>query len=255
MTLCLDIRECQRGSRRVLRDLRVEIPCGTIATILGANGAGKSSLLRCIAGLESYEGGVTWNGTALKLLGHRERAKLVTYVPQDFSPIYACSVYQFVALSRYSYLGIRGVLAETDRMIVEDSLRLLRLEALSARNICELSGGELRRVLLASSVAQQAPLLLLDEPTADLDPVGQIETQELLQMLVRKRGVTVLQVMHDVNLAASRSALLLGMRTGELLLAAAPAQWLCQETLSAVYGRALPLVAIPGRDLPAVIPP
>lgn len=74
-------------------------------------------------------------------------------------------------------------------------------------------------------------------------------------MLVRKRGVTVLQVMHDVNLAASRSALLLGMRTGELLLAAAPAQWLCQETLSAVYGRALPLVAIPGRDLPAVIPP
>jgi len=254
MTLSLRVDACHRGGRSVLNEVWVEIPRGSIATILGANGAGKSSLLRCIAGLEAFAGRVAWDGISLHGLGHRERAKVVTYVPQEFSPLYACSVRQFVALSRYPYLGVRGVLEETDQRVVQESLQLLQLESLSERNMCELSGGELRRVLLASSVTQQSPLLLLDEPTAALDPVGQLETQALLKMLVRERNVTVVQVMHDINLAASSSTLLLGMRSGKLLAASPPAEWLRPETLVAVYGSTLPLVAVPGRTLPAVIP-
>ena len=255
MTLRISDLSCQRGVRTVLHNVSFELQSGAITTILGPNGAGKTTLLRCIAGLLGVRGSITWGGRDLTCAAPRDRARLVTYVPQEFAAIYPCSVAEFIALSRYPYLGVLGKLEAADEAAVQDAIELLSLSALASRNVCTLSGGEMRRVLLAASVTQAAPLLLLDEPTAALDPDRQFETQAILRRLVNERGVTVIQVMHDINLAAASSDVLLGIRDGAVVRLAEPLSWLTVETLSEVYGKALPLTPIPGRALPAVLPP
>lgn len=199
------------GGRRILRDVSFEVPAGSWVCAVGPNGAGKTTLLHAAAGLVSVEGAVFLWGKPLGAYRRRERARLVALVPQQPVIPEAMTVERYVALGRTPHLGTLGAESRTDVFVVEAVLERLELTWARDRRLDTLSGGELQRVVLARALAQQAPLLLLDEPTTGLDLGHQIRVLELVDELRREQGLTVLSTMHDLTLAgrfADRFALL-----------------------------------------------
>ncbi|HEX6332021.1 MAG TPA: ABC transporter ATP-binding protein [Actinomycetota bacterium] len=199
------------GDRDVLRDVSLDVPAGSWVCAVGPNGAGKTTLLHAVAGLVACEGEVELWGRPLGAYRRRERARLVALVPQQPVIPDAMSVWRYVSLGRTPHLGALGAESATDLQVVESVLERLELAWARERRLDTLSGGELQRVVLARALAQQAPLLLLDEPTTGLDLGHQIRVLELVDGLRREQGLTVLSTMHDLTLAgrfADRFALL-----------------------------------------------
>jgi iron complex transport system ATP-binding protein len=183
--------------------------------VIGPNGAGKTTLVHAIAGLVAHEGEVRLWGRPLVSLGRRERARRIAVVPQLPAIPNAVTVEQYVMLGRTPHLGILAAEGPRDRAVVEAALERLDLTWAASRRLETLSGGELRRVVLARALAQEAPLLVLDEPTSGLDLGQQLRVLELVDELRRTDGLTVVSTMHDLTLAgrfAHRFALLSGGR-------------------------------------------
>jgi iron complex transport system ATP-binding protein len=204
--------------------------------IIGANGAGKSSLLRAVAQLVPYEGGVRIGGQAMGRLTTRRRASLVAYVPQQPELPAGMSVIDYTLLGRTPHIGYFGVESQQDRQHCIEVLDRIGLAELVDRLLSTLSGGELQRAVLARALAQQAPVLLLDEPTSALDLGRRVEALELVDELRRERGLTVLSAMHDLTLAAQFADRLVLMSAGSVLASGAPAEVLDEELLSTCFG-------------------
>ncbi len=170
--------------------------------LIGANGAGKTSLLKALARLVEYEGEIRVDGRSTALLSRREFAQLVAYVPQkpEFPP--AMRAIDYVALGRMPHLGYFGAEGPNDRERSLEFLERLSLGAMAARQLSTMSGGELQRLVLARALAQEAPVLLLDEPTSALDLGRRVEALELVDELRVERGLTVISALHDLTLAA-----------------------------------------------------
>jgi iron complex transport system ATP-binding protein len=204
--------------------------------VIGANGAGKSSLLRAVAQVAPYDGVVRVGGEAMGRLAPRRRARLVAYVPQQPELPAGMSVLDYTLLGRTPHIGYFGVESAQDRRLCTEVLDRIGLAALGDRQLSTLSGGELQRAVLARALAQDAPVLLLDEPTSALDLGRRVDALELVDELRRERGLTVLSAMHDLTLAAQFADRLMLMAAGRVVTSGAPAEVLDERVLSECFG-------------------
>jgi len=235
------------GAPDVLRDLSLDIPAGTATAVLGPNGCGKTTLLHVVLGwLAPRAGEVIIDGRRQGEIPRRERGRLMALVPQAEYVPFDFSVLEYVLLGRTPYVGVLEMPSEEDRAVAFESLASLGLAHLWHRPVPELSGGERQMVTLARALAQQTPLLLLDEPTAHLDLGNKGRLLDALQGL-SGRGTTVLFTTHDPETAALAARFLVLMRDGQVLAAGPLEEVLVAERLSATYGVPVRVVEVEGR--------
>ena len=219
---------------------------GQLLAVVGPNGAGKTTLLRLLTGsLAPHQGEVLLDDRPLGELEDRERARALAVVPQSESSPFPVTVREMVAMGRYAHLGPWERTGAHDRAVVERALERCVVVELADRQIGELSGGERQRTRIARALAQEAPILLLDEPTAGLDLRYRMELFHLLREL-RAEGLAVLVITHDLNLAARFADRLLLLDRGCATARGAPTEVLSREALEAVYAWPLRLVPHPG---------
>jgi len=241
------------GAAPVLRGIDLELSGGGVVAILGPNGAGKSTLLRVLAGLLAPSAGeVRLDGTTLSTLSRAAIARRIAVVPQSFELLFPFTVREIVALGRTAHLGWLGSPSATDRAAVDRALAELDLDSFAERRIDTLSGGERQRAVLAMALAQEADVLLLDEPTVHLDPAHQRGTLLLIRELARARTLAVAAVLHDLNLAAALADRVVLLQDGRTVAEGSAAEVLRQEALDAVFGKGLRVLEA-GEDR-AVVP-
>jgi len=201
------------GRATVLKGVTLTVPSGWTA-IVGPNGAGKSTLLRCLAGLLAPDAGeVRLDGQPLGRYGARERAQRIAWLAQQGEATGELSAREVVQLGRLPQLGLFAEPGPRDHALVQQAMADAECEAWADRRLHELSGGERQRVLLARTLAVDAPLLLLDEPTTHLDPPHQVALVRLFQRLAHER--TVVSVLHDLSLALQADHLVV-MQAGQV---------------------------------------
>jgi len=220
---------------RVVNDVSLEIALGSVVALLGANGAGKTSLMRAGLGLLQFDGRVSLDGADPRRLTARERALRAAYLPQRPQSIWPVSVETLVALGRFAHGAAPDGLKPRDQAAVDTALEACALTAMRTRRMDELSGGEKARAHLARALAQQAPLLILDEPTAGLDPAQALAVADILQ--AQALTGAVLFSTHDVALAARVADAIVLMRDGSVVAQGAPRAALTPQTLRGAYGR------------------
>jgi ABC-type cobalamin/Fe3+-siderophores transport system ATPase subunit len=193
------------GSAAVLRGLSLRIQRNERWAIIGRNGTGKSTLIKLVAGLLNPEQGIIRvDGTDVKRYSSKKRAQVMAYVPQKLDGIIPYSVHDFIMLGRYNSMGLLGVPSPKDYEAVREAIDICGIRHIVGRLMSTLSGGELQRVLLAGAVAQQTPLLLLDEPTTFLDPAHECLFFDALARLHKQRELTIVMVTHDINTAIAQ---------------------------------------------------
>ena len=223
--------------RFVLHDVSLDVPPGARLGILGPNGSGKTTLLKLLAGvLSPASGTVTLDDVPLARLSRRAIAQRVAMVPQETHPAFDYTVLELVLMGRYPHLGAFEVESAADVAIAQASLVATGTGAFASRLFSTLSGGEKQRVVIASALAQQARVLLLDEPTASLDPAYQLEIAELLRALHRERGIALVLSTHDLNLAAAVCDRLVLVRDGRVIASGPTDGVLTGERIAALYG-------------------
>ena len=223
------------GGRTILHGLDVDVREGEWLGVVGPNGAGKSTWLRALAGLLPHSGSVQLRGREVRDWPGRARAREVALVRQQTDLPFAFSVREIVALGRAPHLGWLSPLSREDRRSVNGALDALKLNDLAERPVTALSGGEQQRVLLAQSLAQQAPLLLLDEPTAHLDVRHRLDLLDHVRQLVGA-GHTVIAAMHDLEWAARYSDRILMLHEGRVAALGTPREVLTPAGLAEVFG-------------------
>ncbi len=243
------------GPHRVCAGLDLALAAGERLAILGRNGAGKSTLLTTLAGLRRPDGGsLRLAGLSYDELGLREAARLRGWLGQDRHDPFASTVLETVLTGRHPHLGRWHWEAAGDAAIAREALRAMGLAGMADRDVQTLSGGERQRAALATLLAQQPRLYLLDEPLAHLDLNHQMATLDLFSGLARDRDATVVMVLHDPNFAlrhCDRALLLFG--DGRHLEGAVAAV-LNEDTLSRLYGHPLRRVCVPQLDHPLFVP-
>jgi iron complex transport system ATP-binding protein len=243
------------GPRRVLDSISLEVNSGEVLALIGPNGAGKSTLVRVVSGVIPADSGmVRTNGDDLLALSTMQRARAVAVVPQAVTMPPAFSVWETVLLGRTPYLNFLGQVSTRDQEITRLALAKVDALGLVERRVGELSGGEQQRVLLARALAQSTPILLLDEPTSNLDLHYQVSFMETVKALARTDNLAVLVALHDLNLAASYSDRLALMVDGKIKAAGTPRQVLTPELISAVYHLPVEVIQHPFADIPLVLP-
>jgi len=237
----------------VVSELDLSISSGEWLALIGPNGAGKTTILRAIARLVAYEGNIEIGGVAVAAMGGRELARRVAMVMQEPHMPEGMSVSQYVLLGRSPHLTYFGKEGRRDQRVVADILERLSLDRFAARPLDHLSGGERQRAAIARALAQQAPILLVDEPTSSLDVGRQQEVLELIDELRAEQGLTVIAAMHELTLAgqyADRLALLVG---GKLVALGAPAEVLTEPAIATHYHANVHVLSLNGSGR-AVVP-
>ena len=217
------------GEKVILKDVNLEFPKGKTTTILGANGSGKTSLLKTVSrAVVPSTGEAVFNGVPLKQYKPKELAKRIAYLPQvHFSPS-DISVKTLISYGRYPYRTFGKNLTKDDINIVENSMELTGLKSLENRTLTTLSGGERQRAWIAMTICQQPEVLLLDEPITYLDIRFQLEVMELIKNLGETLNITIIMVLHDINFAARYSHYMYAIRDGGVY-----SHGLAEETLNA----------------------
>jgi iron complex transport system ATP-binding protein len=243
------------GRRQVVRDVSFHVDSGEMVGLLGPNGAGKSTLLHLGAGtLRPARGVVRIQGDDISHLSRREVARRLAVAPQEFSVQFAYTVRQIVELGRMPHHDLLSMPRHEDVRAIEAAIEAAGVEHLANRVFNDLSGGEKQRVIIALTLAQEAPILLLDEPTAHLDIRYQIEILELLRRLNAERKLTVLAALHDLTLAARYCPRLMLFRE-TIVVDGPPARVLDAELLSSVYETPVRVGILRGEDYLSVLPP
>ncbi len=220
----------------VINSLSLSIERGSFISIIGPNGSGKSTLLKLLASNITPQGGAIFlEGQNVKDYGKRALSREMAVVPQETSVNYAFQVYDIVLMGRYPHRGRFQRETKEDRKIVKEAMERTNTWQLRNRKINELSGGEGQRVILARALAQEPQLILLDEPTASLDIHHQLEVLELLKSLNEERNVTIIAVLHDLNLAARYSQEILLLHSGKKITMGKTEEVLTVENLKQAY--------------------
>lgn len=227
----------------ILHGIELHVATGEWVTVIGPNGAGKSTLLRAVGGSLPYSGSIHLTGTESSALSRRQRAQTVATVAQQPVVPPGMRVVDYVLLGRTPYIAPLGRESAEDVSIVEQRLRDLDLAGFADRRLETLSGGERQRVYLARALAQSAPLLLLDEPTAALDIGHQQEVLELVDALRRSHGLTVLATMHDLSLAGEFADRLVLLAGGRVVASGPPASVLTEQLLREHYRARVRVIA------------
>ncbi|MBN2343942.1 MAG: ABC transporter ATP-binding protein [Deltaproteobacteria bacterium] len=243
------------GGKSVLANVSLSVKPGEWVSIAGKNGAGKSTLLKCIMRIVKCDAGsMVFGGTPLSSLSQRALARQIAYVPQATGRYSPFSVYEHVMLARYPYLKPFSAPSKFDRKMVLRCLDETGLLDLKDRFLSTLSGGERQKVYLAQAFAQEAKLLLLDEPNTFLDPRCVQEVLQLLKGANRERGITIISVTHDINSAAVVSDRILALKDGLVEYEGDSASFMEATVLERVYNTAFSFVSHPQNGLPLVLP-
>lgn len=222
--------------REILRDLSFSVDPGERVAVIGPNGAGKTTLLRCLNRiLKGGRGEIRVAGLPLGSFRQVDLARRLAYVPQTDGRSAPYSVREMVEMARYPHLGPLAPVRREDAAAIDRALSDTGLTPLSDRSLDTLSGGECQKALLAAALAQESDILLLDEPTAFLDPSQRSELLAVLDRVHRERRPTILSVTHDLNEALASSERVMALREGRLVFDG-PAEGLIQgDTLKSIY--------------------
>ena len=236
---------------KILKEFFMDVADGQIVSLVGPNGSGKSTLIKCIDSiLKPSSGNVTVDRCDVGKMGRIEIAKKIAYVPQNSLRVFPNSVFDVVLMGRRPYLSWKGDRRDEEK--VWEVLRLLGIEELAMNHFTELSGGQQQKVLIARALAQETGLLLLDEPTSNLDIWHQIDVMEILRSLVRKQDLTALIAIHDLNMAARYSDKIMMMKKGRIIASGTPNDVMTGKNLETVYGIKANIKF--SDDIPFVIP-
>lgn len=237
------------GATRAIDNVSLTVSAGDIVALLGPNGAGKTSLMRAALGLVGAKGEIALGDADPRTLSARARALRAAYLPQRPQSIWPVKVEALVALGRFAHGAAPDRLAPDDQAAVDAAIQACSLSLLRRRGMDELSGGEKARAHLARALAQHAPLLLLDEPTAGLDPAQSLGVAEILQAHAATGGAVVVST-HDIALAASTAHRVVLMKSGRVIAEGSATEALTPNALESAYGRPARLERI-GNDFAA----
>lgn len=241
------------GARAVLHGVDLRVAPGETVALLGRNGSGKTTLLRLLSGQLAPAGGrVLLGGVPLGRMRPKERARRLAVLAQRPLFIPGMSVRDFVLLGRYARLSWWGMYTAADRAAADAALEEVGAAALAQRPMRELSGGEVQRVALARTLAQDTPLLLLDELSAALDAARAVALFDVLERR-RRCGAAIVMAIHDCSLAALYATRLAGLHKGTLLFDGPVTSVFTEENLAALYGTPLRVVAHPDNGLPQAL--
>ncbi len=241
------------GAQQVLRGASLDVMAGELVALVGPNGAGKSTLLKVMSGvLRPAGGGVFIGGTNVASMPRRDLARLVAVVPQESGFHSEFTVAEVVEMGRLPHMGRFAPPSARDRACIREAMAAVGVAHLASRPVTALSGGQARLVAIARALAQEPRLLLLDEPTAHLDPGHQLSVLALLRRLARRRGLGAVVVLHDLNLASLFADRVAVMRGGVIAGWGRPEAVITPELLRSVYGIAAVVGSHPVTGQPQV---
>lgn len=225
------------GDHEVISDISLAMEGGSFFIIAGPNGTGKTTLLKCLAGLtRPNKGEVFLDGSPLPRFNRRNLARRIAFLPQTVETAFSLTVREVVLMGRAPHLGMMGFHQEKDTALAEEAMAFTDVLHLADRTIDALSGGERQRVFISRAVCQQPEFILLDEPTSALDLAHQVRVMDLMERLKIERGMGVVMVSHDLNLAAMYADTLCLIHKGQVAALGAPSEVLEKKQLETVYG-------------------
>jgi iron complex transport system ATP-binding protein len=224
------------GNGPVIQDISFSVEPGEFVTVLGRNGSGKSTLIKALQKLVRDVGGeVRIEGTNISGWGRRRMARGIAYVPQIYDPVFDFRVAEIILMGRYIHQGRLGGPAASDSETLKEVLRLTQTSHLKDKLMAHLSGGERQRVFIARALAQDTPLLFLDEPSSHLDISYQVEIYEILRSLGREKGKTILAAEHNINLAALYSQRLIFLKEGRISGQGRPSELITKDNIKRIF--------------------
>ncbi|MBU40967.1 MAG: iron ABC transporter substrate-binding protein [Marinobacter sp.] len=238
MSAFFDVRDLavHIGSTAILHNINLAFNEGQVTALLGHNGSGKSTLLKTLARqIPASAGEVRLEGEAAKSLGARAFARIVGYLPQHPPGTDGLTVRELIALGRYPWRGPLGRYSDADYALIDQAIADTDLKPFQHRSVDTLSGGERQRAWIAMLLAQQTRCLLLDEPISALDVKHQVETLRLVQRLASQRELTVIVVLHDVDLASRFCDRLVALKAGQVVADGTPAEIMDSQILESIY--------------------
>ncbi|MGI6472300.1 MAG: ABC transporter ATP-binding protein [Candidatus Methanomethylophilaceae archaeon] len=235
MKIIIDNIEFGYTSTPVLRNIELDLGGAQLVSILGPNGVGKSTLIHCINNILTPSSGVvTVNGKDITSFKLKELAKIMGYVPYSSSDRFPLTVVDTVLMGRHPHSNWKST--EKDLDVVYDTLELLGIEDLAMRPFNELSAGQHQKVMLARGFAQEPKVLLLDEPTSNLDIRHQMEVTMLLKEMSVRKGILVIMISHDINIASKFSDKMILMSEGTIYSVGTPGEVITEDNIRSVYG-------------------
>lgn len=242
-----------RQTDDIISGITFDAAPGEITTILGPNGSGKTTLFRCIAGLWTpHAGSVSFSGVNIIQQPAHRRARILAVVPQDHEPPFPYSVFDIVLMGRASHVAMFSAPAEHDIAASRSAIARVGIEHLADRPYTKISGGERQLVLIARALAQETPVLILDEPTSHLDFRNQILVLEKVRSIVADKNLVALMTLHDPNLALFFSHQVILIREGRLLDRGLPREVITAAHLHEMYG--IPVEAVHNNGIRFICP-
>lgn len=230
----------------ILHPTNLTFPTGKVTALLGHNGCGKSTLMKLLS--RQYQtalGSINIDGQPIKGFAHKSFARKVSYLPQHPPLTDGVTVRELVSFGRYPWKGAFGQLNQDDQRAIDEAIEQTGLSAYSERFVATLSGGERQRAWVAMLLAQQSECLLLDEPTSALDVHHQYELLELIRELNQRLNLTVVIVLHDINMAARFSDHIVALKSGQVIAQGTPENIMQTDVLKSIYGMDLALFRNP----------
>jgi iron complex transport system ATP-binding protein len=238
------------GRNKILDGLNVAVGDSEVLSLVGPNGCGKTTLIKCICGILRPEGTILLGEDDVSSLSRREVARYIGYVPQSTTNVLTTTVFDTILMGRKPHMGWRVGGEDIDRVV--EVMKLLHVEEFALKDFSELSGGQKQRVLIARALCQEPEVLLLDEPTSNLDIKHQLEVMDTILSLVKRTGVSVVMAIHDLNLAARYSDTLVMLKDGKVHAIGDPFSLLTKENIRSIFG--VEVVVMRDLDRPYVVP-
>ncbi len=224
------------GSLPVIRDVSFSVSKGEFFIVIGPNGSGKTTLLKVMAAITAFQGGkLEILGKPMEKYSRKSLARIMALVPQTVPEDLPFTVRELVLMARSPHMGLLGLEGDHDIQMAEEAMAFTGVEPLADRKMDQLSGGERQRAFIARAICQDPQIILLDEPTAALDLAHQVRVMDLMEKLRTEKGLTIVMVSHDINLAAMYATCLMLLKKGRIIKMGIPSEVLTFKTLEEAY--------------------